>query len=290
MRINKKTRDASRVPLWTVEDTEAPSDLEDRKNLWGALIRGKSYVLPAVGSSDVEAWLRANNLMSFLTGANHLNNRRYYAYGEVLADTGKGLKRTFAIVTESGLWILAGEGRKLKFFMAPHSTLFSTQIHDSTSGLKSFQEWTEATLIENRKGTVRSTHITNLAISLAPVYTKSDGHANRRSESVLLAAREPQNHLRFPAVWSGVGKNGRRGVMEHGIFTIAPDGTGKFLCKDFTNPVGDIRLFRDHLSQESDGVLYLKVDMGSSIIFRPEHSQAIRSAIGTPYHERLHEN
>lgn len=287
MRTNRKTRDASKVPLWNADDTDAPGNMEDRKSLWVNLIGEKGYVLPAVGSSDVDAWLRANNLMSFLTGANHLSNRRYYAYGEILADTGKGLKRTFAIVTESGLWILAGEGRRLKFFMAPHATLFSTQVHDTKSGLRSFQEWTEATLIENKKGTVRSTHITNLAISLAPIYSKTDGHANRRSESVILAARSPQNFLRLPAVWSGVGKHGRRGVMEQGVLTIAPDGTGKFLCKDFTNAIGDIRLFRDHVSQESDGVVYLKVDMGSSIIFRPEQSEAIRGAIGTPYHERL---
>lgn len=290
MRFNRKTRDASKVPLWNIDDTNAPAGLTRRIELWDSLITNKSYVLPAAGSSDVDAWLKANNLLSFLTGANHLKNRRYYAYGEILADTGKGLKRTFAIVTESALWILAGEGRKLKFFMAPHATLFATRIQDTKSGLKSFHEWTEATLIENRRGTVKGTQITNLAIALAADYSKTDGHANRRSESVLLAARSPRSYSRFPAVWSGIGKHGKRGVMEQGLFTIAPDGSSKFLCKDFTNTIGDIRLFRDHLTEEQDGVLYLKVDMGSSIIFRPENSLAIRTAIGTPYHEALPEN
>jgi len=287
MRINRKTRNASRVPLWGADDSEAPRDLTARLERWNTFIDKKGYILPAAGSSDVDDWLRANNLMSFLTGANHLRNRNYYAYGEVLADTGKGLKRTFAIVTESGLWILAGEGKKLKFFMAPHANLYSVQVQDTPAGLRAFHDWTQATLIENRKGAVRSTPITNLAISLGAIYSKTDGHSNRRSECVLLAARTPRSHSRFPAVWSGIGKNGQRGVMEQGVFTIAPDGASKFLCREFTNSIGDIRLFRDSITHQEDGVLYLKVDMASSIVFSPENSLAIRTAIGTPYHESI---
>lgn len=274
------------MPVWNMDDTEASRDLNQRKADWLTLIQERRYLLPEAGSGDVDTWLEANNLLSFLSGSNYMSNRRYYAYGTVLANTGKGMKRTFAIVTESALWLLIGKGKRLKFFSAPHSTLFASHIQDTPHGLRTLHEWTEATLLEYHRGSVRSTPITNLAVTLAPAYVKADGHANRRSESVLIAARHPQRHLYVPAIWSGIGKAGKRGVMEQGTFTISPDGTGKFLSKDFTNTIGDIRVFKDHITQDDDGTLYLKVDMASSVIFAKEYTTAILDVIENPYKDR----
>lgn len=268
------------------DDSVASISVTERLQAWSTLIAERTYVMPPPGSPDVDAWLEAKNILGFLVGAHHLSNRKYYAYGYVLADTGKGAKKAFAIVTETNLWLLIGTGKKLKFFMAPHATLLSVHNQDSDTALRTKQEWTEATLLEYYRGAVPSSPITNLSLTLSPYYTKDNGHANRQSESVIAASRAPQGFHYLPAVWSGVGAHGKRGVLERGVFSISPDGEGKFISRDLTNTIGDLRLFLRNISTDMDGSVHLQVDMSSVVLFEPKYAQVIYSALEAPYQER----
>lgn len=277
--------DGANAPVWHLDGSDSPKSPLQRIPEWEAMIAAKRYILPGSGSPDLEDWLKATELLSFLTGANHLNNRNYYAYGDITVNVGKGDKRTFAIVTETATWMLTKPGKRLRFFMAPHATLLGVHTNDTQKMISASHEWTEATLLEYHRGSIRTTPIKNLVATLSPAYSKTDGHANRRSESTVLAARSPRGYLYVPCVWSS-SVGGRANSLEQGMFCVAIDGSSRFLAHDTTRLIGDLRVLHTNIKSEQDGTVYLKVDMLNTVTFDPASGAKILASMQAPYQER----